>query len=106
MGGNRPRIMDVCIPKVAKDGSVSNEWKNLCENADGEYWDDRSMLNKMKILQRMDQSLENENNNNNNDNEGGGNNNNNHNNNNDGEENPEDANNNRPDFGLLSLQNR
>merc|ERR1712165_666679 len=58
----------------------------------------------MKILQRMDQSLENENNNNN-DNEGGGNNNNNHNNNN-GEENPEDANNNRPDFGLLSLQNR
>ena len=86
--------MDVCIPKVATDGSVSNEWKSFCENADGEYWDDRSMLNKMKILQRMDQSLENENNNNHN--ERGGDNNNN----NDGRENPEDANNNRPDFGL------
>lgn len=89
--GNRPRIMDVCIPKVTTDGSVSSQWKNFCENADGEYWDDRSMLNKMKILQRTDSSLETNNQGDNDDNGG---------------ETPESANDSVPDFGLQSLQNR
>jgi len=54
--GNRPRIMDVCIPKVH-----SNEWRNYCENSDGSFREDtgpcgtmeeeRSMLSKLKLLQ-------------------------------------------------------
>merc|ERR1712238_493576 len=31
--GNRPRIMDVCIPKVISDSSVSNEWRKYCEQS-------------------------------------------------------------------------
>jgi len=55
--GNRPRIMDVCIPKVH-----SNEWRNYCESSDDSPWtevgpigtieeEEKSMLNKLKRLQ-------------------------------------------------------
>ncbi|KAL7433101.1 hypothetical protein ACHAXM_004127 [Skeletonema potamos] len=27
--GNRPRIMDVCIPKVLEDGTISEEWRHV-----------------------------------------------------------------------------
>lgn len=53
--GNRPRIMDVCIPNVNSD-----KWKNYLENCCENYGttesgvpneEERSMLNKLKLLQ-------------------------------------------------------
>jgi len=52
--GNRPRIMDVCIPKVN-----SSEWKNYCDSVErdrsehnlGESVEETSMLSNLKLLQ-------------------------------------------------------
>jgi len=95
--GNRPRIMDVCIPKVH-----SNEWRNYCESSESSRWGDagsagtveeeRSMLNKLKLLQLVaEQQLMQHHNQN-------------------GEvldvENPAEVINSPHYYGLLSLQNR
>jgi len=95
--GNRPRIMDVCIPKVH-----SNEWRNYCETSESSRWEDagpagtveeeRSMLNKLKLLQLVaEQQLMQHHNQN-------------------GEvldvENPAEIIDSTQEYGLLSLQNR
>jgi len=49
--GNRPRIMDVCIPKVISDSSVSNEWRKYCEQSYEGGENVASMLSKLKVLQ-------------------------------------------------------
>lgn len=51
--GSRPRIMDVCIPKVSTDGAAGAEWKKYLNK-----WDDldapsgSKMLNRFKQLQQ------------------------------------------------------
>ena len=47
--GNRPRIMDVCIPKVLGDGTVSNTWKEYCESMSCDS-EEACMLQKLKVL--------------------------------------------------------
>jgi hypothetical protein len=92
--GSRPRIMDVCIPKVSTDGVAGAEWKmylNKCDDLDAPTGS--KMLNRFKQLQ---QRIEND-------------------------EQPAGQNSNEPvdvtsdegdtytppdDFGLLALQNR
>jgi hypothetical protein len=92
--GSRPRIMDVCIPKVSTDGAAGAEWKtylNKCDDLDAPTGS--KMLNRFKQLQ---QRMEND-------------------------EQPAGQNSNEPvdvtsdegdtytppdDFGLLALQNR
>uniref|UniRef100_A0A7S1ZHA6 Tubby C-terminal domain-containing protein n=1 Tax=Ditylum brightwellii TaxID=49249 RepID=A0A7S1ZHA6_9STRA len=48
--GNRPRIMDVCIPKVLLSGSVSDEWRRYTESCTNS--DESRMLNRFKVLQQ------------------------------------------------------
>eukprot|EP00546_Thalassionema_frauenfeldii_P019993 CAMPEP_0178900674 /NCGR_PEP_ID=MMETSP0786-20121207/3597_1 /TAXON_ID=186022 /ORGANISM="Thalassionema frauenfeldii, Strain CCMP 1798" /LENGTH=1031 /DNA_ID=CAMNT_0020571689 /DNA_START=8 /DNA_END=3103 /DNA_ORIENTATION=- len=82
--GNRPRIMDVCVPKVSDEGVAGKEWKehlSAVENCDAD-----SMLTSFKQMQQQraednDQQDRNE----------------------AGDENSNDQ---PDDFGLLSLQNR
>lgn len=82
--GNRPRIMDVCVPKVSDEGVAGKEWKeylSAVENCDAD-----SMLTSFKQMQQQrveenDQQDRNET----------------------GDENSSDQ---PDDFGLLSLQNR
>lgn len=49
--GSRPRIMDVCIPKVAPDGTAAAEWKEYLETC-GESQDDSRMLRSFRQLQQ------------------------------------------------------
>lgn len=76
--GNRPRVMDVCIPRVNEDGSEC-EWRQYCRNNDladgGSAANNNRMLSLFKQLQERlnnpeDNNEENNNatNNNNNDN--------------------------------------
>jgi hypothetical protein len=57
--GSRPRIMDVCIPRVSPDGVPGAEWKKYTDNClpDVEGGTGNQMLNHLKQLQ---QRLENE----------------------------------------------
>mmetsp|Transcript_26410 Transcript_26410/g.42942 ORF Transcript_26410/g.42942 Transcript_26410/m.42942 type:complete len:1203 (-) Transcript_26410:24-3632(-) len=51
--GNRPRIMDVCIPKVLEDGTMSGEWRQVPNDSSAQ--DDGSdcqMLNLFKTIQQ------------------------------------------------------
>mmetsp|Transcript_7110 Transcript_7110/g.10191 ORF Transcript_7110/g.10191 Transcript_7110/m.10191 type:complete len:1257 (-) Transcript_7110:105-3875(-) len=74
--GNRPRIMDVCIPRVSVDGSISNEWIDYCKHANSP---NTTMLNRLKILQqRFNQN----------------------------DDDTADDNDDHLDYGLLALQNR
>ena len=77
--GNRPRIMDVCIPKITEDGS-ENEWQRYVRSC-GNDGESNRMLNKFKLLQERLNAPENRTN----------------------EENDPNA---PHDFGLLALQNR
>jgi Tub family len=81
--GSRPRIMDVCIPKIPSDGSVGSEWRNYIENNDA--IDDCAPYNRMlHCFKQLQQRLESQN-------EAGD------------QNDVDDAN---DDFGLLALQNR
>ena len=51
--GNRPRIMDVCIPKVLEDGTMSEEWRQVPnENTATDDGSDCQMLNRFKTIQQ------------------------------------------------------
>lgn len=51
--GNRPRIMDVCIPKLLEDGTMSEEWRKVPdENAAMDDGSDCQMLNRFKTIQQ------------------------------------------------------
>ena len=51
--GNRPRIMDVCIPKVLEDGTMSEEWRQVPNNNSAQDDDgDCQMLNLFKTIQQ------------------------------------------------------
>eukprot|EP00574_Skeletonema_japonicum_P014048 CAMPEP_0201721552 /NCGR_PEP_ID=MMETSP0593-20130828/6199_1 /ASSEMBLY_ACC=CAM_ASM_000672 /TAXON_ID=267983 /ORGANISM="Skeletonema japonicum, Strain CCMP2506" /LENGTH=1199 /DNA_ID=CAMNT_0048212383 /DNA_START=37 /DNA_END=3632 /DNA_ORIENTATION=+ len=51
--GNRPRIMDVCIPKLLEDGMASEEWRKVPnENAALGDGSDCQMLNRFKTIQQ------------------------------------------------------
>ena len=50
--GNRPRIMDVCIPKISNGGSVSPLWKSHIDAA-FEMGVDESMMHRFKQLQQQ-----------------------------------------------------
>jgi len=53
--GSRPRIMDVCIPKVTPEGVAGAEWKGYLENCDDT--DNTSMLSCFRqVQQHLDQS--------------------------------------------------
>jgi len=57
--GNRPRIMDVCIPKVLEDGTISEEWRHVPD--DNTTTDDVSncqMLNLFKTIQQERDSVD------------------------------------------------
>jgi Tub family len=54
--GSRPRIMDVCIPKVATDGVAGKEWKKFLETCEDP--DDCRMLNCFKTLQQRLENLD------------------------------------------------
>lgn len=66
--GNRPRIMDVCIPSVSEDGTVSTEWKapdaSTADNSssggggasaasNGSADNNNTMLNRFKTVQQQ-----------------------------------------------------
>ena len=56
--GSRPRIMDVCIPKVTREGVAGVEWNKYLENSDDvDTTTGNRMLNRLKNIQ---QRLENE----------------------------------------------
>lgn len=65
--GNRPRIMDVCIPKVLEDGSISAEWRRTPEGGNGEASEQTNsnssssnrMLNRFKTIQQRMEGIEN-----------------------------------------------
>jgi hypothetical protein len=60
--GNRPRIMDVCIPKVLEDGRISEEWRKVPD--DKIMVDDGSscqMLNRFKSIQQQRGNTDDEN---------------------------------------------
>jgi len=48
--GSRPRIMDVCIPKVTPDGEAGREWKRYVDACDDT--DETGMLNCFRQLQQ------------------------------------------------------
>ena len=51
--GNRPRIMDVCIPKVNDDGTVSESWKDIPDNStNSDECNNCQMLNRFKTIQQ------------------------------------------------------
>lgn len=85
--GNRPRIMDVCVPRVSSDGLGVTEWKRYLEHADDANEGTNKMLSHFKQLQ---QRLDSPNENNHDDAVGSE---------DDGYTPPDD-------FGLLALQNR
>lgn len=51
--GNRPRIMDVCIPKVSENGAVSGEWRRHVESTGADGNDPETMMNRFKLLQQQ-----------------------------------------------------
>jgi hypothetical protein len=89
--GNRPRIMDVCIPRVTDDGAAAAQWKRYLESIDDSS--DMSVGNRMLThFKQLQQRLENNEQSNNIDDEAEG-----------GTAHEYAAPN---DFGLLALQNR
>lgn len=116
--GSRPRIMDVCIPKVSEDGCIGTQWKKYIDCSVSGTGDTSNSSNKMldcfKLLQQHLEAsaLNDENaeignniagNNNNGDNNNDVDNNDNINTDNDTNEQRQ---NHPEDFGLLALQNR
>lgn len=91
--GNRPRIMDVCVPRVSDDGVPAAEWKRYLESVDDtcDVPIGSRMLNRFKQLQQRLENPDQNNNNNNSDDEG---------------EVSDDDYTPPSDFGLLALQNR
>lgn len=86
--GSRPRIMDVCIPKLMSDGQVGGVWRNYLENH--EEPDECAPYNRMlNCFKQVQQRLESQNANENAD-----------------RPNEENSNEEGDDFGLLALQNR
>jgi len=86
--GSRPRIMDVCIPKISTEGHVGGVWRNFLEN--NEEPDDCAPYNRMlNCFKQLQQRLESQNAN-------------------DNAERPNEENNTgqSDEFGLLALQNR
>lgn len=57
--GSRPRIMDVCIPKVSPDGVAGSEWRKYLEKCipDADGGSGNRMLHHLKLIQ---QRMENE----------------------------------------------
>ena len=52
--GSRPRIMDVCIPKVSDDGVAGTEWRHFLESSEDS--DNCDMLSAFRqVLQRIEQ---------------------------------------------------
>ena len=49
--GNRPRIMDVCIPKVLEDGTISDEWRRVSDDNTTDDGSTSQMLNRFKAVQ-------------------------------------------------------
>eukprot|EP00804_Cyclotella_cryptica_P020570 CCRYP_003413-RA/>CCRYP_003413-RA protein AED:0.01 eAED:0.01 QI:325/1/1/1/1/1/2/496/1130 len=51
--GNRPRIMDVCVPKIMEDGSRSHAWRKVADTDadDGEVNSNNRMLTRFKAIQ-------------------------------------------------------
>jgi tubby-related protein 1 len=50
--GNRPRIMDVCVPKLNEDGNPTHVWRRASDNdEDGESGTNSRMLSQFKSLQ-------------------------------------------------------
>ena len=51
--GNRPRVMDVCVPKLDENGSPMHVWRRASDNdvEDGEAGTNSRMLNQFKALQ-------------------------------------------------------
>jgi hypothetical protein len=59
--GNRPRIMDVCIPKVLEDGTISEEWRHVPDdNATTDDGSNCQMLNRFKTIQQERGSVDDE----------------------------------------------
>jgi hypothetical protein len=58
--GNRPRIMDVCIPKVSSDGVAADEWKRYLELCSEEN-DGGSANTMLTCFKQLQQRLENPN---------------------------------------------
>jgi hypothetical protein len=58
--GNRPRIMDVCIPKVSSDGVAGAEWKRYMESCSEEH-DGGSTNSMLTYFKQLQQRLENPN---------------------------------------------
>ena len=52
--GNRPRVMDVCVPKLNEDGSPAHVWRRTSDNdiEDEEAGTNSRMLNQFKALQQ------------------------------------------------------
>merc|ERR1712151_1138559 len=96
--GNRPRVMDVCIPRVNDDGSEC-EWRQYCRNND--LMDGGSAVNNNRMLSLFKQLQERLNNPEDNNEE-----NNNANNNNNQEVSSSSTPTTTNDHGLLCLQNR
>jgi Tub family len=83
--GSRPRIMDVCIPKISSDGNIDAEWRNYLENNDAS--DDCAPYNRMlHCFKQLQQRLESQNE--------------------VVDRIDDDENGSNDDFGLLALQNR
>jgi hypothetical protein len=51
--GNRPRIMDVCVPKIMEDGSRCQAWRKVADTDadDGEVNSNNRMIARFKAIQ-------------------------------------------------------
>jgi hypothetical protein len=59
--GNRPRIMDVCVPKLDEEGSPTHVWRRASDNnggEEGEADNNSSMLNQFKSMQQTREQAE------------------------------------------------
>jgi hypothetical protein len=58
--GNRPRIMDVCIPKLNDNGSPIRVWRRSTDSGieDGESGNSNQMLSEFKVMQQARDSRE------------------------------------------------
>eukprot|EP00978_Attheya_sp_CCMP212_P042904 scaffold270208_cov59-Attheya_sp.AAC.1 len=50
--GNRPRIMDVCVPRVSEENVSGAEWREFCEALYDDNGTSNSMLSRFKQLQQ------------------------------------------------------
>jgi hypothetical protein len=52
--GSRPRIMDVCIPKVTVDGATGADWRLYLENMEDQTEEGRMLSSFRQLLQRLE----------------------------------------------------